>query len=80
MNPSTYLLILAFLLSAGPAIAADLWPEDEDGRLLVQEARLPADVAAEMAEQTGKTPKAIERIVARARHQFKRRWKHETPA
>ena len=41
MNPSTYLLILAFLLSAGPAIAADLWPEDEDGRLLVQEARLP---------------------------------------
>jgi RNA polymerase sigma-70 factor (ECF subfamily) len=36
--------------------------------------------AAEMAEQTGKTAKAIERILARAREQFKRRWKHEVSA
>jgi len=36
--------------------------------------------AAEMAEQTGKTIKAVERILARAREQFKRRWKHEVSA
>jgi RNA polymerase sigma-70 factor (ECF subfamily) len=36
--------------------------------------------AAEMAEQTGKTIKAVERILARARAQFKRRWKHEVSA
>jgi RNA polymerase sigma-70 factor (ECF subfamily) len=33
--------------------------------------------AAEMAEATGKTPKAIERLLARAREQFRRRWDHE---
>ncbi len=33
--------------------------------------------AAEMAERSGKTIKAVERILARAREQFKRRWKHE---
>lgn len=31
--------------------------------------------AREMAEQTGKTEKAIERLLARAREQFRRRWK-----
>jgi RNA polymerase sigma-70 factor (ECF subfamily) len=31
----------------------------------------------EMAEQTGKTVKAIERLLARARQQFKRRWNGE---
>ncbi len=33
--------------------------------------------AAEMAERTGKTVKAIERLLARARSQFKRRWVDE---
>ena len=33
--------------------------------------------AAEMAERTGKTVKAIERLLARARSQFKRRWLDE---
>ena len=36
--------------------------------------------AAEMAERTGKTTKAVERILARAREHFKRRWKHEVSA
>jgi RNA polymerase sigma factor (sigma-70 family) len=30
--------------------------------------------AREMAEQTGKTEKAIERLLARARQEFRRRW------
>lgn len=34
--------------------------------------------AAEMAEQTGKTAKAVERLLARARSEFKRRWHEET--
>ena len=33
--------------------------------------------AAEMAERTGKSVKAIERLLARARAQFKRRWLDE---
>ncbi len=33
--------------------------------------------AAEMAERTGKTVKAIERLLARARSEFKRRWLDE---
>ena len=33
--------------------------------------------ANEMAAQTGKTPKAIERLLARARKQFERRWSDE---
>ena len=36
--------------------------------------------AAEMAARTGKTTKAVERILARAREHFKRRWKHEVSA
>ena len=32
--------------------------------------------AREIAEATGKTEKAIERILARARAQFKRKWNH----
>jgi RNA polymerase sigma-70 factor (ECF subfamily) len=31
---------------------------------------------AEIAEMSGKSEKAIERLLARAREQFKRRWKH----
>jgi RNA polymerase sigma-70 factor (ECF subfamily) len=31
--------------------------------------------AAEMAAETGRTEKAVERLLARAREQFKRRWK-----
>lgn len=33
--------------------------------------------AQEMAMQTGKSTKAIERLLARARHQFRRRWDDE---
>ena len=33
--------------------------------------------AKEMAERSGKTVKAVERLLARARLQFKRRWRHE---
>jgi RNA polymerase sigma factor (sigma-70 family) len=33
--------------------------------------------AKEIAETTGKTEKAVERILARARAQFKRKWNHE---
>lgn len=33
--------------------------------------------AREIAEATGKTEKAIERILARARAEFKRKWNHE---
>lgn len=32
---------------------------------------------AEMAEIAGKTPKSMERLLARAREQFKLRWEHE---
>ncbi len=32
--------------------------------------------AREMAQLTGKTEKAIERLLARAREHFKRRWNH----
>ena len=35
--------------------------------------------AREMAEQTGRTDKAIERLLARARSQFRERWKNEQP-
>jgi len=28
----------------------------------------------EMAERSGKTPKSVERLLARARHEFRRRW------
>lgn len=31
----------------------------------------------EIAEQTGRTEKAIERLLARARHQFKKRWNEQ---
>jgi RNA polymerase sigma-70 factor, ECF subfamily len=34
--------------------------------------------ACEMAAQTGRTEKAIERLLARAREQFKRRWNDES--
>ena len=33
--------------------------------------------AREMAERSGKTEKAIERLLARARHEFRRRWNEE---
>ncbi|HTQ54017.1 MAG TPA: RNA polymerase sigma factor [Bryobacteraceae bacterium] len=33
--------------------------------------------AQEMAERTGKTVKAVERLLARARHMFRERWKDE---
>jgi RNA polymerase sigma-70 factor (ECF subfamily) len=33
--------------------------------------------AREMAEQTGRTEKAIERLLARARSQFREKWEHE---
>ena len=33
--------------------------------------------AKEMAERSGKTVKAVERLLARARLEFKRRWRHE---
>jgi DNA-directed RNA polymerase specialized sigma24 family protein len=33
--------------------------------------------AAEMAAATGRTEKAIERLLARARGQFRRRWNRE---
>ncbi len=32
---------------------------------------------AEMAAITGRTPKAMERLLARAREEFKLRWNHE---
>jgi RNA polymerase sigma-70 factor, ECF subfamily len=35
--------------------------------------------AREMAELTGKTEKAIERLLARARDTFRRRWNHAAP-
>ena len=39
MTRSIFLPFLVFLLSASPFCRAELWPEDEDGRRLVQEAR-----------------------------------------
>ncbi len=36
--------------------------------------------AREMAARTGKTEKAVERLLARARDLFKRRWNHDEPS